>query len=98
MQAVPVPNPDIEQDNPMPSRNHSRIAQNLGVLLNAYSDRFDVHQQLSLDLNGWHTIPDLAVYPKGTLPTDWMSDDDEVTVLPILAIEILSPKQNLQPL
>jgi Uma2 family endonuclease len=96
MQAIPPS--DIEQDNPMPSRNHSRVSQNLSVALDSLSDRYDVYQQLSLKLNGWATIPDISVYPKGTLPNDWLSDEDEVSVPPLLAIEILSPKQNVQPL
>lgn len=82
----------------MPSRNHSRAAQNLGVLLDRLKDRFTVHQQLSLNLDGWQTIPDICLYPKGSLATDWLSDEDEVTASPALVIEILSPKQNLQPL
>lgn len=98
MQAVPIPSSEVEEDKPMPSRNHSRVAHRLSVLLEAYADRFDIHQQLSLDLDGWHTIPDLALYPTGTLPEDWLSDEDEVRVPPTLVIEIFSPKQTVQPL
>ena len=82
----------------MPSRNHSRAAHNLSVALARFNDRFSIHQQLSLDLAGWQAIPDLALFPKGALPSDWLSDEDEVSVPPLLVIEILSPKQNLQPL
>lgn len=82
----------------MPSRNHSRAAQNLGVLLDRLKDRYTIHQQLSLNLQGWQTIPDLCLYAKGVLSSDWLTDDDEVTAPPELAIEILAPKQNLQPL
>lgn len=82
----------------MPSRNHSRVAHNLSVALDPFRDRFSIHQQLSLNLDGWQTIPDLALYPAGSLPTDWTTDEDECTTPPALVIEILSPKQNLQPL
>ena len=82
----------------MPSRNHSRVAQRIGVLLDRYSEKFDVHQQLSLQLGGWDSIPDIAVYPVGVLSMDLDTDEEEVSVPPLLAIEILSPKQNLQPL
>jgi Uma2 family endonuclease len=98
MQAVPIQNSEIEQDNPMPSRNHSRVSHNLSAFLDTMSDRLDIHQQLSLNLNGWTAIPDIALYAKGTLPDDWLSDEDEVTVAPLLVIEILSPKQSVQPL
>ena len=82
----------------MPSRNHSRTAHKLSVLLDRFKDRFSIHQQLSLNLDGWRTIPDLCLYPVGSLSSDWLTDEDEVTVPPLLVIEILSPKQNLQPL
>ena len=82
----------------MPSRNHARAAHNLSSLLNVFRERFVICQQLSLNLDGWQTIPDLALYRRGDLPLDWLTDDDEVTHPPALVIEILSPKQNLQPL
>jgi len=82
----------------MPSRNHARAAHNLSVLLDRFKGRFAVCQQLSLNLDGWQTIPDLCLYPREALSLDWLTDDDEVTVAPALVVEILSPKQNLQPL
>lgn len=82
----------------MPSRNHSRVAHNLSVLLDLFKDRFSIHQQLSLNLDGWQTIPDLCLYPLGSLSSDWLADEDEITAPPALVIEILSPKQNFQPL
>ena len=89
---------DIEVDRPMPSRNHSRVAQRIGVALNAYSERLDVHQQLSLNLDGWKSVPDVALFSRGVLPDDWLTDEDEVTIAPELVIEILSPHQSVQPL
>ena len=82
----------------MPSRNHARAAHNLGVLLDRYRDRYTVYDQLSLNLDGWQVIPDLCLYRRGELPSDWLTDEDEVTQPPGLVIEVLSPKQNLQPL
>jgi len=99
MNTIPVLSKDeIQEDHPMPSRNHSRAAHNLSVVLDRFKDRFTSYQQLSLDLDGWQTIPDLCLYEKGTLSSDWLTDDDIVTIPPVLVIEILSPKQNLQPL
>jgi len=82
----------------MPSRNHSRAAQNLAVALAPFRDRWEAFHQLSLNLDGWESIPDLCLYPAGSLPHDWAADEDVVTRPPALVIEILSPKQNLQPL
>jgi Uma2 family endonuclease len=95
MQAPSIPYIEIDEDKPMPSFNHSRVAQNLGVLLHKHADRFDILQQLSLRLNGWATIPDVVAYPKGSQIIDWLSDRDEVTEPPALVIEILSPHQVL---
>jgi Uma2 family endonuclease len=95
MQAPSIPYIEIDEDKPMPSFNHSRVAQNLGVLLHKYADRFDILQQLSLRLNNWTTIPDIVAYPRGNQAIDWLADRDEVTEPPLLVIEILSPHQVL---
>ena len=89
---------DIEEDRPMPSRNHSRVAHRLSVALDACAERLEVHQQLSLALDGWKTVPDLALFSPGALSDDWLTDEDEVTIAPELVIEILSPHQSVQPL
>ncbi len=100
MKLIPVIRPDeIEEDNLLPSRNHSALAHRLSVLLDrSCGDRFTVHQALSLKLDGWDTIPDVCQYPSGVLPHGWLDDDLEVTTPPALVIEILSARQNLQPL
>lgn len=99
MIAVPVLAVDeIQEDRPMPSRNHARAAQNLGALLHPLRIRYETYQQLSMELGGWAAIPDLCAYPSGTLPCDWAIDEDVCRIAPALVIEILSPKQNLQPL
>lgn len=99
MKTVPVLSLDeVQEDNPMPSRNHSRALHNLSVALAPFQNRFSVYQQLSLDLNGWQSVPDLCLYPVGTLPVDWTTDEDFCVEPPALVIEVLSPKQNLQPL
>ena len=99
MKTVPVLSLDeIQEGRPRPSRNHARTAHRLSVLLDRFSDRFAVYQQLSVNLDGWQTVPDVCLYPKGALSEDWLTDDDEVVAPPVLVIEVLSPKQNLQPL
>jgi Uma2 family endonuclease len=99
MNTIPVLHSDeIEEDRPMPSRNHSIVCQNLGGELHRFRDKVSTHQQLSLNLNGWQTIPDICVYPREAIPRDWMFDENECTIPPTLVIEVLSPQQNLQPL
>ena len=90
---------DIQEDRPMPSRNHSIIAQNLSYFLQSrYREQYRVYPQLSLQLDGWATIPDISVFRVGVLTADWHNDEEEVLLPPDLVIEVLSPKQNLQPL
>jgi Uma2 family endonuclease len=99
VKTVPVlASDEIQEDRPKPSRNHARAAHNLGVSLDRFKNRYAIYDQLSLNLDGWQTIPDLCLFRRGELADDWLTDDDEVTLPPELVIEILSPKQNLQPL
>ncbi len=99
MDTIQVLHPaEIEEDRPLPSRNHSIVCQNLGGVLHRFRESISAHQQLSLNLEGWQVIPDVCVYPREAMPRDWMIDEDECTVPPVLVIEVLSPKQNLQPL
>ena len=92
MQEPCIPYIERDEDNPMPSLLHSRVAHNLSVLPDRYSDRFDVHQQVSLRLGEWATVPDLALFPKER-EVNWLNDKDEVVQPPKLVIEILSPHQ-----
>lgn len=99
MDIIPVLQLDeIEEDRPMPSRNHSIVCHNLSGQLYRFRESVSVHQQLALNLAGWLTIPDLCAYPREAVPRDWMVDEDESTIPPTLVIEVLSPKQTLQPL
>ncbi len=69
MKTIPVLSRDeIQEDRPGPSRNHSRAAHNLSVVLDRFKDRFAVYQQLSLNLDGWKVIPDLCLWPPYFLP------------------------------
>jgi Uma2 family endonuclease len=99
MNTIPVLHSDeIQEDRPAPSRNHSIVCQNLGGILHRFREKISTHQQLSLNLDGWQTIPDACAYPREAMPRDWMRDENECTMPPALVIEVLSPQQNLQPL
>ena len=99
MQTIPVQYSDeIEEDRPMPSVNHSIISQNIGGELYRYRSTVSTHQQLSLNLDGWQTVPDVCCYSRDVIVRNWTSDQDECSIAPSLVIEVLSPKQNLQPL
>jgi Uma2 family endonuclease len=99
MKYIPVLQPgEIEEDRPMPSRNHSRVCHKIEMALYAYRERVRVYPQLNLNLDGWQSIPDVCAYPAGVLPEDRENDELEVTVPPTLVIEVLSPMQNVQPM
>jgi Uma2 family endonuclease len=81
-----------ERGKPMPSKNHSRIQRRLIRMLdNKYGEQFDVFPEFELELLGKKTVPDVSVFPFA--PSDWENDELRSKVAPILAIEILSPKQ-----
>jgi Uma2 family endonuclease len=83
-----------ERGKPMPSKNHAIIQGNIYFeLRNQYNDQFDVLTELSLDLTTGKAVPDLCIYEK--TPRNWQVDVIKTKEAPLLAIEILSPKQSL---
>ena len=86
-----------ERGKPMPSKIHAYIQLNIGFELKfRYKERFTFLSELSLDLDGWRSVPDLAIYPK--MEIDVRQDEIRMTTPPICAIEIISPMQSLQEL
>lgn len=82
-----------ERGKPMPSKNHAIIQGNAYYeLRNQYGNQFDVFPELSLDLTSGKAVPDLCIYEK--TPRNWQVDVIKTKETPLLAIEILSPKQN----
>ncbi len=78
------------------SLNHSKLQARITTALNvAYGDVYEALTEISLDLptGGGNPEPDVAVFP--IIEDDWMNDVVKISQLPILAIEILSPKQLL---
>jgi Uma2 family endonuclease len=86
----------LERGKPMPSEVHGYIQGRLIARLYAYEDQYNILSELSLDLNNWGSVPDIAIYPKRKM--NFREDRIEVTTPPLCAIEILSPSQSLQEL
>ena len=81
-----------ERGKPMPSKNHSIIQGNAYFeLRNQYGKQFDIYPELSLDLTSGGAVPDICIYDK--TPRDWQVDVIKTNNPPLLAIEILSPRQ-----
>jgi Uma2 family endonuclease len=73
------------------SVNHSRTIQRIGSYLERYDDMYDILPELEMKLNGKPVKPDVSVYPN--LSEDWDTDVIFITEPPIIAVEVLSPKQ-----
>ncbi|MEY4540831.1 MAG: hypothetical protein RLZZ306_2588 [Bacteroidota bacterium] len=73
------------------SVNHSRTIQRISTYLERYDDLYDILPELEMKLNGKPVKPDVSVYPN--LPEDWDTDVIFITEPPIIAVEVLSPKQ-----
>lgn len=93
---------DSEQASDGGSLNHSAIQVNLAFLLKQLGT-FSVYTELSLDTSRLdktkykfkeEITPDVCIYPKRGLSRPY--DILKMTEMPILAIEILSPKQGVQ--
>jgi Uma2 family endonuclease len=83
-----------ERGKPMPSKNHSLLQMEIGFELKMqYGKQFDIFPELSLDLipNTPGAVPDICIYDK--TPRNWQVDVIKTKNPPLLAIEILSPRQ-----
>jgi len=73
------------------SLNHSRIINRIAVALNRYDDEYDVFPELELELATGKCKPDVSVYKN--MPSDWFNDIIYYNQPPIVAVEVLSPRQ-----
>jgi Uma2 family endonuclease len=80
----------------MPSLYHSIIQSNLAAAFRAsYRNEYRALTQPSLLLGDWDSEPDLAVFPKRPI-TNWQNDEVKIKEIPLIAIEIISPRQIAQ--
>jgi Uma2 family endonuclease len=83
-----------ERNKPMPSKLHSNIQSNLIFEFRSrYAGKYKPFSELSLELTSGKPTPDICLYDSQTL--DLTHDEVRVKIPPVLAIEILSPKQNI---
>lgn len=75
-----------------PSYNHSYLTYQLAKLIDK-DDSFNVHIRITLDIQGVDYIPDIAFYQRKEI--DFLHDKIKSDEIPLLIIEILSPKQAL---
>lgn len=78
------------------SYNHSRLTYHLSVQLSKYDKQFDILPELEFELSHGRVKPDIAVCNPSKV--DWLRDVIRPTNPPLIAIEILSPRQALSDL
>jgi Uma2 family endonuclease len=78
------------------SVNHSKLIHRLSVLLDRYEAEYDILPELELSLPTGKCKPDVAIYPK--IGNNWFNDIIFYTKPPLIAVEVLSPKQGLSDL
>jgi len=77
-----------------PSYHYSYTkAKLIGALLKL--EPFTVFSELTLRIDGKNYMPDICVYPKHEVDLS-LADSEEITDMPILAIEILSQTQTIE--
>lgn len=90
---VEISDYEIERGKPMPSNNHSLIQVKIILALAKYQIQFNIHSELTFELNMERFTPDVSLMPKQAL--DVQHDVIAIDTAPITAIEILSPTQIL---
>jgi Uma2 family endonuclease len=78
------------------SYNHAKITYRLAKNLSRYDQQYDILPELEFELSHGRAKPDLAICKLGKI--DWLRDIIRPTHPPLLAIEILSPRQALSDL
>ncbi len=78
------------------SYNHAKITYRLAKSLSRYDEQYDILPELEFDLSHGRAKPDVAICLPGKI--NWLKDIIRLTVAPLIAIEILSPRQALSDL
>lgn len=73
-----------------PSYNHSYLTYRIAKALDQ-DEKYNLHIEMTLDINGTDYIPDIALYKKERI--DFLHDKIKAEKPPLLLVEILSPKQ-----
>jgi Uma2 family endonuclease len=84
---------ELQRGKPIPSKNHAFVQGNLYFHLRSNFKKFQVLPEISLQLESSEKVPDLAIFEN--VEFTYNQDEIRVTQMPLCAIEILSPKQNL---
>lgn len=78
------------------SVNHSKLIHRLSVALDRYEDQYDILPEVELELPTGKCKPDIAIYER--IGNNWFNDIIYYTKPPLVAVEVLSPKQGVSDL
>ncbi len=78
------------------SYNHAKLTYRLTKSLGRYDTQYDILPELEFDLSHGRARPDVAICRPAK--ADWLRDVIRPTTPPLLAVEILSPRQALSDL
>ena len=81
---------------PTRSYNHAKLTYRLSKSFSRYDEQYDILPELEFELSYGRAKPDVAVCQLGK--TNWLRDIIRPTTPPLLAVEILSPRQALSDL
>jgi Uma2 family endonuclease len=97
LKTTPVSDYEKERGKPMPSKLHSRTQLNLSIEIGTkYKKKYNLFSELSVSLEEWDSVPDLAIYPVAEI--DFNEDEISLKTPPLGIIEILSPTQSFNEL
>ena len=96
METAPIDSIEEFQTEDIMSYNHSRLTYHLSVQLSKYDKQFDILPELEFELSHGRAKPDIAICKASKV--DWLRDIIRPTQPPLIAIEILSPRQALSDL
>jgi Uma2 family endonuclease len=98
--AISIPFDEFQTEDtigvPHQSYNHAKITYRLAKSLSRYDEQYDILPELEFELSHGRAKPDVAVCLPGKI--NWLKDIIRLTVAPLIAIEILSPRQALSDL
>lgn len=95
-QTTKISDYELERGKPLPSKRHAIIQTKLVVMLAGYNDRFQIATELNVVLGGKKYVPDICLYSADA--SDWAQEELEMTIPPVMTVEILSPSQDLKDL
>jgi Uma2 family endonuclease len=83
---------ESEISKSMASRNHAKIQSRMAKILgNQYDENYDVLTEFEVELVSKRVVPDVCICPLE--PSNWQNDVIRGSELPLLLVEILSPRQ-----